>query len=305
MNREIEMKTYIGVDLGGTNVRVAKVDENGKILEVVKESTEIDQGVSHVMDKIVRMITSLDHWEECQGIGLGVPGPVDTQRGVMMLSTNLPGFKDYPLCEEISQRCGLPTYADNDVNVACLAESYHGAGKEYPICYYVTISTGIGGAFTVNHQLVSGMAGYAGEIANIVIDRNRQKVNYLNVGAVENEASGLAITRKGKEVFGDSIKHAGDVFDLARSGNEKAVKIVDEMTYDLALLFADIAHVVNPHIFVVGGGCMKSKDVFFDKMQDIFKTLVHEGMRCTKFSEARLEEPGLVGAAMLPMSRGN
>ena len=86
------MKTYIGVDLGGTNVRVAKVDENGKILEVVKESTEIDQGVSHVMDKIVRMITSLDHWEECQGIGLGVPGPVDTQRGVMMLSTNLPGF---------------------------------------------------------------------------------------------------------------------------------------------------------------------------------------------------------------------
>ena len=102
------MKTYIGVDLGGTNVRAARVDENGKILEVVKESTEIEQGVDHVMDKIVRMITSLDRWNECQGIGLGVPGPVDTLRGMMMLSTNLPGFTKYPMCEEISKRCGLP-----------------------------------------------------------------------------------------------------------------------------------------------------------------------------------------------------
>lgn len=299
------MKNYIGVDLGGTNVRAAKVDENGKVLEVVKESTEIEKGVAHVMDKIVRMIQSIDGWESCQGIGLGVPGPVDTAKGIMMLSTNLPGFTGYPMCEEITRRTGLPAYADNDVNVACLAESYHGAGKEAPICYYVTISTGIGGAFTVNHQLVSGMAGYAGEIANIVIDRNREKVNYLNVGAVENEASGLAITRKGKEVFGDSVQHAGHVFDLARQKDEKALKIVDEMAYDLALMFADIAHVVNPHIFVVGGGCMKSKDVFFDKVRENFKALVHEGMRCTEFSEAQLEEPGLVGAAMLPMSRGN
>lgn len=297
------MNTYIGVDLGGTNVRAAKVNEHGEILEVVKESTEIEQGVAHVMDKIVRMIMSLDDWQCARGIGLGVPGPVDTQKGVMQQATNLPGFADYPLCEEIHRRTGLPVYADNDVNVACLAESYHGAGREYPICYYVTISTGIGGAFTVNHQLVSGMRGFAGEIANIVIDRNRQKINHLNVGAVENEASGVAITRKGKAVFGDKIQHAGHVFDLVRDGNEEACKIVDEMAYDLALMFADIAHVVNPHLFIVGGGCMKSKDVFFDKVQDIFKTMVHEGMRTTLFKEAQLEEPGLVGAAMLPMSK--
>lgn len=296
------MKTYIGVDLGGTNVRVAKVDEDGKILDVIKESTEIEFGVSHVMDKIERMIKSIDNWEKCEGIGMGVPGPVDTVNGVMMLSTNLPGFTGYPMCAEIEKRTGLKTYADNDVNVACLAESYHGAGKDAPICYYVTISTGIGGAFTVNRQLVSGMCGYAGEIANIVIDRNRDKVNYLNVGAVENEASGVAITRKGKEIFGEQIQHAGHVFDLARENQPDAVKIVNEMAYDLALMFADIAHVVNPHVFVVGGGCMKSKDVFFDKVQELFKEMVHEGMRGTVFAEAQLEEPGLVGAAMLPAS---
>ena len=294
---------YIGVDLGGTNVRVAKVNEMGHIEQVIKEATEISQGVEHVIDKIVRMIKSIDHYEACEGIGMGVPGPVDTVHGVMNLATNLPGFENYPLCRTISERTGLKTYADNDVNVACLAESYHGAGKEYPICYYVTSSTGIGGAFTVNHQLVSGMTGYAGEIANIVIDRNREKVNYLNIGAVENEASGTAITRKGKAAFGDQIKHAGMVFDLAKEGDETAKRIVDEVCYDLALMFADIAHVVNPHIFIVGGGMMKSKDVFFDQVIETFKTLVHVGMRSTIFAEAQLEEPGLVGAAMLPMSK--
>lgn len=297
------MKYYIGVDLGGTNVRAAKVDELGHIVEVVKEATEIEQGVEHVISKMIRMIQSLSDYQNCEGIGLGVPGPVNTALGVMSLATNLPGFENYPLCETIQKHIGLPTFADNDVNVACLAESYHGAGKPYPIVYYVTLSTGIGGAFTVNHQLVSGMAGYAGEVANIVIDRNREKVNYLNVGAVENEASGTAITRKGRKVLGDHIQHAGMVFDLAKQGNPEALKIVDEAAYDIALMFADVAHVVNPHIFVVGGGMMKSKDVFFDKVCDYFKDLVHVGMRCTQFACAELEEPGLIGAAMLPMSR--
>lgn len=87
----------------------------------------------------------------------------------------------------------------------------------------------------------------------------------MNVGAVENEASGTAVTRKGKAVFGDKINHAGDVFDLARSGDEQALKIVDDMAYDLAMMFCAIGHIIDPHVFVVGGGVMKGKDVFFEK----------------------------------------
>ena len=218
------------------------------------------------------------------------------------MSSNLPGFQDYPVCDEIEKRTGLKTYMDNDVNVACLAESYHGAGKDHHTVYYVTISTGIGGAFTIGHHLGSGAKGYAGEIGNIIIDRNREKINHLNAGSAETEASGPAITRKGKAVFGDSIEHAGMVFDLARDGNPEAVKIVDEMAYDLGVMFSVIAHVIDPEIFIVGGGCMKSKDVFFDKVQENFKKLVHTDMCDTIFTEAMLDEPGLVGAAMLPMS---
>lgn len=296
------MKYFIGVDLGGTNIRAAKVDELGQIIQVVKGSTEVEFGVDHVINKIVNMIKSIDGYQECVGIGMGVPGPVDTVNGVMTLATNLPGFVNFPMCKKIEEATGLKTYADNDVNVACLAESYHGAGKGHRTVYYVTISTGIGGAFTINHQLGSGAKGYAGEIANIVIDRNRDKVNYLNVGAVENEASGVAITRKGKLVFGDKIKHAGDVFDLAREKDPQALKIVDEMVYDLGLMFSIVGHVIDPDIFVVGGGCMKSKDVFFDRVIETYKGLVHVGMQDTEFKQAQLEEPGIIGAAMLPMS---
>ena len=197
----------------------------------------------------------------------------------------------------------MPTFLDNDVNVAGMGEALQGAGKGKDIVYYVTISTGIGGALVVNQKVIAGRNGHAGEIANLIIDRSREKVNYLNVGAVENEASGTAITRKGKAAFGeDAIQHAGDVFDLARKGNAKALEICDEMAYDLAVMFSQIAHVVDPEVFVIGGGVMKGKDVFFDKMENYFPNMIHKGMQTVVFMEAELDEPGIVGAAMLPMA---
>lgn len=297
------MKTYIGVDLGGTNVRVAKVDEDGNILQIVKEPTEIGKGTEHVIAKIISMIERIDGYKDCLGIGMGVPGPVDTVNGKMILATNLPGFQGFPIVDRIQSHFNIPTYLDNDVNVAGMGEAVLGAGKDKDIVYYVTISTGIGGALVVNQRVVSGRNGHAGEIANIIIDRNRKKINYLNTGAVENEASGTALTRKGKEIFGeDAIRHAGDVFDLARKGDEKALAICDEMAYDLAVMFSVIAHVVDPEVFVVGGGVMKGKDVFFEKMESYYRTMIHQGMQTVVFKEAELEEPGIVGAAMLPSS---
>ncbi|MEG0092661.1 MAG: ROK family protein [Erysipelotrichaceae bacterium] len=300
------MKTYIGVDLGGTNVRVAKVDELGNILKSFKEPTETSKGTNHVMEKICDMIKKLPDYKECLGIGMGVPGPVDTKNGKMILSTNLVGFKGFPITETIEKYLGLPTFVDNDVNVAGMGEAVLGVGKGKDIVYYVTVSTGIGGALIVNQKVIAGKNGHAGEVANIVIDRNRERVNYLNIGAVENEASGTAITRKGKLLFGDDkIKHAGDVFDLARAGNEQAILLCDSVAYDLAQMFSSIAHVVDPDIFVLGGGVMKGKDVFFDKMEQYYRSLIHQGMQSVEFKEAQLEEPGIVGAAMLAMAYTN
>lgn len=297
------MKKYIGVDLGGTNVRAAIVDENGMILSMKKEASEPDKGAKHVVAKMISLIESLDGYEQCEGIGMGIPGPIDTVKGSIIVSTNLPKLVGYPLANEMSKHFNKPVFMDNDVKVAALGEAVLGAGKGYPIVYYVTISTGIGGALVVDKKVISGQNGHAGEVGNICVDRSREKYNILNVGAVENEASGTAITRIGKEIFGESIAHAGDVFALARQGDTQALKIVDDMAYDLAMMFSTIAHVVDPHVFVVGGGVMQAKDVFFAKMEAYYRDMIHVGMQSVIFQEAQLQEPGIVGAAMLPMTK--
>ena len=304
------MKYYIGIDLGGTNVRTLLVDENGKSYSEVKDVTERENGPDYVCAKIIRQIESLDYTvcngiQGVEGIGIGVPGPVDTINGVMIMATNLPGFENYPICHKLSDRFNLPTFIDNDANVAGLAEALLGAGKNYPIVYYVTISTGIGGALIVDGKVVSGGRGHAGEIGNIIVRSNGYKSGTLNAGAVEGEASGTAITRKGKELLGDDVvRHAGDVFELAAKGDMKAQSIVDDVISMWATMFANIAHTVDPYVFVLGGGVMKSKEYFLDRLVEQFNAKIHVGMRNhIQFIPAKLEDCGAIGAAMLPMSR--
>ena len=298
------MKKFIGIDLGGTNVRAAVVDETGNILRVLKTKTEVEKGVDAVYGKVAGLIRDIKENDTIDGIGIGFPGPINTVENDIIMSTNIPGMEHYPLAKKLEEEFHIPVYLDNDANVAGLAEALVGAGKGKPIVFYVTISTGIGGVLVHNGKTVSGMHGFGGEIANIIIDRNREKINHLNIGAVENEASGTAITRKGRAVFGDSIQHAGNVFDLAKAGDEKALKIVDDMAYDLAVMFSIIGHVCDPYCFVIGGGVMAGKDVFLDKVIANFHSLTNPVMHTVEFKAAALEEPGLVGAAMLPLSRG-
>ena len=298
------MKSYIGIDLGGTNVRVAKVSAEGEVLAVVKGPSYSQEGPAKVMANLKKLIREIPDWQECSGIGVGVPGPVDAVTRTMVLSTNLPGFTGYPMAEELENDLGIPTYLDNDANVAGLAEALVGAGKGLKTVFYTTISTGIGGVLIVDGKAVSGKHGFGGEIANIIIDRNREKVNYLNVGAIENEASGTALTRKGRRVFGDKIKHAGNVFDLAAEGNEDAQKIIDGVAKDLGQLFATIACVCDPDIFIIGGGMMQSAESLLPGVIKNFKEMSHAALDDTVFVIAGLEEPGVVGAAMLPVSYG-
>ena len=298
------MKSYIGIDLGGTNVRVAKVSADGEVLAVVKGPSYSQDGPAKVMANLKNLIRKIPDWQECSGIGVGVPGPVDAVTRTMVLSTNLPGFTGYPMAAELEADLGIPTYLDNDANVAGLAEALVGAGKGLKTVFYTTISTGIGGVLIVDGKAVSGKHGFGGEIANIIIDRNRDKVNYLNVGAIENEASGTALTRKGRRIFGDEVKHAGNVFDLAAKGNEDAVKIIDDVAKDLGQLFATIACVCDPDIFIIGGGMMRSADSLLPGVIRNFKEMSHTALADTKFVIAGLDEPGVVGAAMLPVSYG-
>ena len=283
------MKTYIGVDLGGTNVRAAIVDEDGKVLIQKKSPSYAQEGKEKVMDTIINLIKSLPDYESCSGIGVGVPGPCDEKTGSMVLATNLPGFEGYSIANKLEETFHMPSFIDNDANVAALAEALVGAGKGKKVVYYVTLSTGIGGGLVINGECISGKHGFTGEIANIIIDRNRSKVNYLAVGAIENEASGTAITRKANEKASKKYKHAGEVFEDAHNGDLIAKEIVDNVARDLAQLFATIACVCDPDIFILGGGMMQSSDLFLPSVIEKFKEISHTQLHDDEFVLASFE----------------
>lgn len=300
------MKHYLGIDLGGTNVRVAKVDELGNISCMEKAASDGMAGPDTVLKIVFNLIRTIPEWDKCEGIGVGVPGPVQTATGIMTISTNLKDFAGLPLKKIFEDELKLPTFVDNDANVAGLAEALVGAGKNEPIVYYATISTGIGGALVVNGQVVSGKRGFAGEIANIIIDRNRPDRQLgLNKGAMEAEVGGRALTLKAQEIWGtDKIQNAGDFFNLVKQNDEKALEMLEVFTEDLAIGFAAIDHVCDPNCFVLGGGMLKSQGVWLEKFKEKFYQRLHAGMRTTEIRLAELEEPGLIGAAMLPISFG-
>ena len=298
------MKQYIGVDLGGTQVRAAIVNENGEIIRQVTNPSFALESHEEIISNMISTIKELNFDEKVVGIGIGVPGPVDTKTGSMVMATNIPALENYPVAKVISEAFNLPVFLDNDANVAGLAEALLGAGKGLSVVYFITHSTGIGAALIVNGQVVSGARGHAGEIGNIVIDRNREKYNELNAGSIETEASGGAILRRGQAVFGDDVLETKDVFEKVALKDPQALTLVNEIAYDFALMLSNIAHVVDPDLFILSGGVTKSKDHYFDLVIKHFKSLVHLPMQETKFAFASLAEPGIIGAAMLPKSQG-
>ena len=298
------MKYYVGIDLGGTNVRVAKINEKGEILkDVIRPSYGLN-GPQKIESNIMDILRLFD-LSDVEGIGLAIPGPCDPETNTITQATNIPGCENYPFAANIEKEFGVKVYLDNDANVAGLAEAVFGAGRGYRTIYYLTHSTGIGGALIIDQKIMQGHKGYCGEVANVIVDPDaKQFPNYahLNRGGVETVASGTAIGLVGKEVFGDKITGARDVFQLAKEGNGNALNIIDKMCKDFATCLADISAIVAPDAFVIGGGCSHSSDVYFDKLREYFKTMAHAGMADVPILKAELEEPGVLGAAMIVKS---
>ncbi len=298
------MSSYIGIDLGGTNVRVAKVDDEGHILQDVIEPSHGLEGPQKIEANILEMLGRFD-LSDVLSIGLAIPGPVDGQKNVITLATNIPGCEGYPFADNMQRQLGIPVFLDNDANAAGLAESILGSGKGYNVVYYLTHSTGIGGALVIDGKVISGHKGYAGEIANVIVDPEAKQYSHykhLNQGAVEAVASGYALGLKGKELIGENADTARKVFILAGEGDEKAKAIIDKMAKDLATCLSAIAAICAPDCFVIGGGCSNSSVMYFEQVRNYYRSMVHPTMAEVPILKASLSEPGVLGAAMIGKS---
>lgn len=314
------------IDLGGTYIRAAILNEDWKIEKIIKETTAHGKNEIFLVNQICRMIgTLMEQEEEIESLKIGIPGVVE-RSGEIRYIANIPELTGIKLGEILEKELNIPVYCVNDANAAALGEALMGAGRGFESVYYITVSTGIGGGFVYRGHVMEGAFGYAGEAGGILVreipeqkkaelekfaefldrssfDGKETKGLALFPGSVETQASGMAIVNQGSCITGKTKKHAGEIFDAARAGEDWADKLVDQMAWDLAVMCVNISYVINPNIFVFGGGCMTEDNPFFDRMCRYYRQIADERLERTRFSRAILSESGIIGAAMYGQGR--
>src|ERR1700694_861880 len=229
----------IGVDLGGTQLRVAVADDRGRLKTVVRRPTEAARGRQHVINRIVAAVKdALDEDgtapRRVRALGIGLPGPVDPAAGLVISPANLPGFKDVALHRVLTRATGIPSFLPHDAHLAALAEHQRGAARGASEVIYVTVSTGVGAGLLLRGELYAGAHGIAGEVRHIAVPRDGPLCTCGNRGCVEAISSGTGIARAARErapAMPGSMLHglespvAEDVARAARAGDALAKSI--------------------------------------------------------------------------------
>lgn len=288
----------IGIDIGGTNTRVALIDENYNIVDRIQFLTDVNEP-EITLNQIKDVIDSFN--KEIVGIGLSCPGPLDLINGRVLTTPNLHGkWHYYSICDELFKITKIPVYLENDANLACLAESIIGRGKDYNFVQFLTISTGLGSGLVINKKIYNGAHGFAHEIANIPLWRNGPSHGSIYPGGIEAISSGTAIVERAKSK-GLSAKHAGEVSDLAKNGNKIAQSIMDEAIEYLANTISIIYAFIDPEIVILGGSVALKIDGFVEEVEKRVRLKVYENVKpFVKIVKTNLsEDSGLLGAACL------
>ncbi len=315
----------IGVDLGGTNLRIAAVDEQGKLLEQLTTGTAVVRGRDVVIDEMTRAIRAVaaNVDGELMGIGIGVPGIIDMETGMLRESPNLPGWHDYPVRDEIERRLGATVILENDANCAALGEKWLGAGRDCDDICMLTLGTGVGGGIVLRGRVWHGMKGMAAELGHITVEPEGPPCGCGNRGCVEQFASATAITRMAREAIasgrapglqraaeGEPEVGAKFVYNMAVQGDRAAQEIFRRVGQALGIVVADLVNIFNLPMFVIGGGVCSAWDAFAPAMLEEVKrrsfvyAATNDGTssRKTVITRALLgSDAGLYGAARLPM----
>lgn len=283
------MNKFIGIDIGGTNIRVALVNEDYEIECMNKDNTL--KGVDSTDDlyqKISNLIKSIPNYNEAVAIGIGIPGAVDLN-GELLTARNAKILLKLDLKTRLYNEFKKQIYIENDAKVAALAESIEGAGKDSKIVQYVTISTGVGGGIVIDKKLYQGSSNIAGYLGRMIVNGTDQADKCM---------SGTALLNKAKEEIDNSIEKTEKLFELARNKNEIANKIVEEFKKNLTTLLLNISITVNPDIIVLGGGIINERDVYLNDVIETYHERAHILAKDVNIKIAELEEPGVIGAAI-------
>lgn len=287
-----------GIDIGGTNTRIALIDEAYEIIQRIQFPTDVNNPHA-TLQKIQETVQSFS--VAIAGVGLSCPGPLDLKQGIILDTPNLKGgWHGLAVSKELSARLKVPVFLENDANLACLAEAVLGQGKDYSYVQFLTISTGLGSGLVIGKKIYQGAHGFAHEIANIPLWRNGPSHGSIYPGGVEAICSGTAITTRAKKA-GLDVEHAGDVYSLACSQNQTAIDIMEDAKEYLANTIAIIYAFVDPEIVILGGSVAIKIPGFVEDVEQRVKTKVYPNIQpLVKVVKTNLsEDSGLLGAACL------
>lgn len=309
-------KKCIGIDIGGTTVKIGIFEADGVLLEKWEVPTrKEEQGKYILSDVAASILEKLSQMgiskEDVIGAGMGVPGPVMPD-GYVEVCVNL-GWKDMNPQKELSQLLnGIPVASGNDANVAALGEMWQGGGKGYRDIVMVTLGTGVGGGVIINETIVAGRHGLGGEIGHIhVRDEETEHCNCGGVGCLEQVASATGIAREARRTmaakdqpsamreFGEEIT-AKDVLDCAKAGDAMALEVMETVARFLGLALSQITLTVDPEAFVIGGGVSKAGQFLIDIIEKYYKKYTAISQNTGVLTLAKLgNDAGIYGAARL------
>ena len=312
------MKEYaFGIDLGGTTAKIGLFTTSGALLEKWEVPTDTSNAGEHILENLAAAVLgkmkeqSIDP-EQVEGVGIGVPGPVQDASVVPIVCANLGGWGEQNVSARLSGLLdGLKVLVGNDANVAALGEIWMGAAKGCSSAVMVTLGTGVGGGVIVNNHVIDGTHGAGGEIGHLTVNRHETAVcGCGKKGCLEQYSSATGVVRCMKKLLDENPDTpcvlrgtdfmAKDVFDAARSGDALAAREVDEMADTLGMALANIAATVDPEAFLVGGGVSRAGEVLFAPLTKHFKEYAFRSCRETPIKQASLgNDAGIYGAVRL------
>jgi glucokinase len=294
----------IGVDLGGTNLRAAAVTRSGEVLAKITGRAQLSQGRDTVMGDIISSIQKLR--EKCgsgglAGIGIGVPGFILIEKGLILGSNNLPEFENFAVRDYIEQHLGAAVTLENDANAAALGEKWFGAGRKVDDLVMLTLGTGIGGGIITGGKVLHGFDGMAGELGHMTVVPNGNPCGCGNFGCLEKHASATAITGMARMVHLGADLTAKQVADMALAGDERARMIFECMGAALGNALATLINIFNFPLYLLSGGVIGAWELFAPSMlAEVKRRSFSYRKTDTRIERAALgNEAGLFGAAYL------
>ena len=309
------MKKYgFGVDIGGTTCKIGLFETTGKLLEKWEIPTRKENNGENILPDVAafiaaKMVEKEIMKGEIQGIGIGVPGPV-TNEGVVVRCVNL-GWDVINVAKEMTERTGFAVKVGNDANVAALGEMWQGGGKGHRNVVMVTLGTGVGGGIIVDGKIVAGSHGAGGEIGHIMVDETETETCGCGKrGCLEQYASATGVVRLAKRKLAATeeetplrkLQHisAKSVFDEAKAGDKVAGEVVEQMADILGTALAGIACVVDPEVFVIGGGVSKAGSIVTDSVKKYFMEKTFHACKDAEFALAKLgNDAGMYGCVQM------